>query len=359
MSNSKQWMKLQPLPSEFNHPAVSRINSSEFIIAEYKFYSDTDGWKIYKFNHDSSKLTPFIIDCIDDNQAQYYNMVYDKTTNKLYLYTWEDNAVSGMMTIIDINTKQFETSTNCFAECESGPNILSVQGTIHLIGGANNPKHYIWNNYNKSLEEIYHFAEYSAIFGASAFYLSSKDIIILIGGADRGLLSFEDINIGIWIFYLKNRTWKQIKTRCPWNIGRAVMTSDEKYIIIAAANNNYKGNDIFILDIRTDILVLKKSNICSPKEGYHQMVRTGDALKDEMLVIGFIKWLFNTNDFSDLVLPPFYIMQLIAKWYNTETIHWLEWNNKYDEENDHYTIPIKQILSSIDSNVTEETINIV
>ena len=38
-------------------------------------------------------------------------------------------------------------------------------------------------------------------------------------------------------------------------------------------------------------------------------------------------------------------------------IHWLEWNDDDNQENDHYTIPIKRILSSIDYNVEKEVIN--
>ena len=51
----------------------------------------------------------------------------------------------------------------------------------------------------------------------------------------------------------------------------------------------YKGDEIFILDITNNAMVLKKSNICCPEEGYHHIVRIGDLSKDEILVIGLLK----------------------------------------------------------------------
>ncbi len=105
------------------------------------------------------------------------------------------------------------------------------------------------------------------------------------------------------------------------------------------------GDELFVLNV-DDSYKVNKCNIHCPKEGLNHIVRSGHGKKDELLVIGFIKSLFGSNDFKDLRVPPVYIMQLIAIWYNQEMLHWVEWNRK-GEENEHYMISMKRVISSI------------
>merc|ERR1712154_389650 len=95
--------------------------------------------------------------------------------------------------------------------------------------------------------------------------------------------------------------------------------------------NDEESDTIHVLDIRdNNNYTLRKSSINCPKSGEHNIVGIGGGLKDELLVIGWIKCLFSSSQFIDLILPPLSLMQLIAMWYNQEMIHWIE--TQHDEE---------------------------
>ncbi len=89
------------------------------------------------------------------------------------------------MAIIDINTQDFTIISNGnFIERNYSPTLISVENNIHLIGGANNNAHLIWNHKNKSFDQIHEFKLYPNITNPSVLYVPSKQILVLIGGSD-------------------------------------------------------------------------------------------------------------------------------------------------------------------------------
>ena len=49
---------------------------------------------------------------------------------------------------------------------------------------------------------------------------------------------------------------------------------------------------------------LKQCNVKCPNIGKNILIRSGGGIKDELLVIGWIKRLFKTKKFKDILLPP-------------------------------------------------------
>ena len=56
---------------------------------------------------------------------------------------------------------------------------------------------------------------------------------------------------------------------------------------------------------------------------------------------------FKTSDFKDMVVPPMYIMQLILFRYNNEEIHWIAYSAGLGSVDNHFSINLKHILSSL------------
>ena len=102
------------------------------------------------------------------------------------------------------------------------------------------------------------------------------------------------------------------------------------------------SDKILVLDIRDDNYnnyKLIECKIKCPQEGCFGIVRIG-GIENELLVIGWIKRLFKTKEFKNLVLPPMYLMKIVLLWYGQEMIHWFG-------QRTHYAIELRHILSSL------------
>eukprot|EP01084_Bolivina_argentea_P256777 432457_1 len=191
----------------------------------------------------------------------------DLETNKLYL-----SEGSSPMIIIGIKTKQFHTDLvkDSNVTIPNYPCLVNANGTTHIIGGSGSSKHLTWNDTNNSFKEMHDFGKngiVSGIHGASTVYVPPQKIILMIGGIDAG---------------------------------------------------NMIGD---ILDIRDkNNFVFKQCSIKCPMNSNHPVIRSGGGLKDELLVTGWIKHLFNSTSFNNTTLPSSDILQLILMFYYQETI---------------------------------------
>ena len=71
----------------------------------------------------------------------------------------------------------------------------------------------------------------------------------------------------------------------------------------------------------------------------------GGRNKDnELLVIGWIKKLFQKKEMNHLLLPPMYFLKMIILWYDQESIYWIQYT---DSENSYYVITLEHILSAL------------
>ena len=76
------------------------------------------------------------------------------------------------------------------------------------------------------------------------------------------------------------------------------------------------------------------------------MISLGDGMTGTVLVYGWIRGLFKEIEFENSQIPPTEVMELIVSWYNEETVHWLRTGGS-DEQNEHYSITLSEILSSL------------
>merc|ERR1712228_82068 len=166
-----------------------------------------------------------------------------------------------------------------------------------------------------------------------AIYVPSKQLILLIGGYDD-VVGFPPSS-DLWIFSLPTQKWRKTQNiQFEGYLFGAVLTSNERYIVLLGGINDHKHyvDDIFVLDIKNEDdskWKLRKSTVKCPKIGRCKALRTGGIdSKDDILINGFIKDCFKMKEFKNIQLPPSYIMKIISMWYDAEMIHWL--NCRYD-----------------------------
>lgn len=168
------------------------------------------------------------------------------------------------------------------------------------------------------------------------------------------------------------KRWTEVKTMVNsiWDgkdhcfrFKNATLTSDETQVVILATE--YRPNKpsrprIMVMNMNDSNYSFWMSDIsCAaiapPYEKIDPtlIIRTGGGLRDEKLVIGWIRRLFASSQYKSLPLPPLYLMQMIAKWYSTEMIHALERSN-YSNYEGHYALRLDVIRSSLTALVAEQ-----
>lgn len=173
-------------------------------------------------------------------------------------------------------------------------------------------KHYIWNIKNHVIEILPKLKWNFESNVAPMIFIPSQNIILLIGGYD----SINQCN-GIWKFDLQNSIWSKLNISFRYEEISCCLTPDEKYIVIV----NYDNTDLLLLNISDkNKYKLCKSKINCPEYGKCSIVITGGNV-DILITIGWVRRLFQTKQFITLSLPPTYLIQMIAKWYNQKMIH--------------------------------------
>ena len=138
----------------------------------------------------------------------------------------------------------------------------------------------------------------------------------------------------------------------------STLSSNENYVIIAGGYEKFGqkrvNNKIFVLDLTNEAKYkLKECKIQIPRAGPCLLITIN--IKCEILVIGWIKELFKTEQFKNIILNQYIYWKMISLWYDQEMIHWLDTNycdnplitndNKKDDICNHQKIKLKHILS--------------
>ena len=141
----------------------------------------------------------------------------------------------------------------------------------------------------------------------------------------------------IYEYSLRDKTWQRwhkMEVQLTNKYSVALLTWDEKYVIVAGGNNS---KDIFVIDI--DEKTVKKCDTECPHAGAHCVGLTGDKRRDIMLIHGYVY-----RDWKDVEIDiPLEIGELIVRFYCMEMLHWVRWMSG-SKEREHYTIPIELIL---------------
>lgn len=241
-----------------------------------------------------------------------HSMEFDRTKQRLFLLC-ERWKTKRCLTIVyeyrngSIKHHPYRGGTILFAS------MVAVNGIIHKIGGMNAVDHMIWNGQemrwqcNKRQPPFSKF--YSEITLASLIHVSSKNMLLMIGGDDDGK------DIGIWKYDIGLDIWTQIKELQFEPGPQAVLSSDERFVTIGDRNSVH----LWILDIRDDNEYTAKKSVAVPdldKSRAYCLVRSGGRMESKHIVSGWI------NRYIRMSIP-WDVIEMIAEWYSTEMIHWI------------------------------------
>ena len=345
----KRFIRCADAPQN-GHAYLSPLNVHEFLIASGFNFKDMDG--IRKYNIHKDKWTEMM------KYPKKKNMhIEDVTTDhkepksKIYLLESNDDRLMEF----DINTKLL-SNFKCNYGVGTDSSMVNINGVFHSIGGndtggAFNSKHRAINSDNDERAIIHDFKQDGIEYlrNLSTIYVKSKQMILLIGGNDF----YNDKMMGIWQFCLNENQWDKLEQlEFDYDTVSCYLTSDQKYIVIGGGctlRGNYMDK-LYVLDIRKDneyklieSTIKLSSALQGNYKGNYKIIGSG-GIKDEILVIGWIKELFKTSEFKVLSLPPMYIMKWVSLWYNQEMVHFLDLNTC---EHNHYCIKLKHILNSL------------
>eukprot|EP01084_Bolivina_argentea_P257307 433472_1 len=289
------------------------------------------------------------MDKISNGHKKIYNprSCFDSSSDTIYIYD-----AYGQLFVISTKTKQTIIIPNIIKI--NYPRVIYTEhnSTLHLIGGADNNIHYIFDSKTNNFIEHHSFTEYeSGLAGFGIFYIKQKVSLLLLGGIKWEQSEFSN---DIHMYNCNKNQWNKLTNlNVPSAMSRFgyAITRDEEYIFLCGGFEDFDDVD-YIYIIKTNIMDKKcqfeigASEIKCPKESknFHAITMCND-MEDELIVFGYIRSLWrNDNIFDSVTFPPFYIIKLINDWYCNEYLHILETVN---DPVYHWKIHVDKIIESM------------
>ena len=378
-TRNHEYRKLATIPKsiQWNIPgiwmsdAITNINDSEILFAHPgKIIGDQRG--IYKYNVHFDEWQLFIqypadIDLrdqcahIEKNEFGAVLLAFNRSENTLFL---KPNMMRFFE--IDMVSKKFKTyratetpeHNNVVPTCD-WEQLLNVGNEIHLTSLSVSRCHFVWNPEIERFDDTINTQEFDKIRlhrGGWVAYLPNKETLIHFGGYLMGTESGTDRLFVCQRNHNKKWIWRLIEQRfdcrtsrsyseeCAWLTG--VVSADGNYVVISLM---FDGNKIYVADVSDlDNIKMNKCSIKAPMDhtGFANRIgfavfRTGNTIKLELLVSGFVRQSFQDKALKHLNLPPIHLNNIMAKFHNEEMIHWM-----MERIGVHWAIPLKRILSS-------------
>eukprot|EP01084_Bolivina_argentea_P015522 29064_1 len=250
------WIRLTAFP-HLLHSNLIMINDNEFIAASYTSQKQKDSCQrsngFYKYN------------VINDKWKQYFKypngrklslgwVSMDCKFNKLYVNNKQNQSVItfdllkyGEMAVHKQNKK-----INIGGSTKSA----IINGKYHVIRGNMNDKHLVWNAKDSTFDVVYKWAkEESKTAGHALVHIKSKNALLLFGGIQNKIQ-----NDSMWYYSIDKAKWTKLQQTLPYKCSKFayVLSNDEKYVILLAANKN----NIDIVNLNT--MTFQRSLIKTP-----------------------------------------------------------------------------------------------
>ena len=86
-----------------------------------------------------------------------------------------------------------------------------------------------------------------------------------------------------------------------------------------------------------------KSRISCPAKGWMDAIVTNDIDGDNVLTYAYVNDCYKLNNFGDMQILPYYLIEMIARWVSRQYIHLLT----EGDDRGHWKIDVDDILQSI------------
>ena len=150
MASSAKWVELTTFPFKY-FAAPIRLNHNEFIVVPDKA-SDCPSDCLYKYNIKHDKWIKWIKYPKDLITSDYHTAARDEKNRIIYVYA------GSTQTILIIH----EDDHKCIIHKNTGylginPHSIVANNEFHIIGGSENPNHFVWDSKNKKFKIIHEF----------------------------------------------------------------------------------------------------------------------------------------------------------------------------------------------------------
>ena len=376
------WFSLPdvPLIQEFNdnHTVfITSLNHSEFSAIAFNHCRgddpDIESFPILKYNVISDvwstvgSISKACMECM----RRHYQIAFDQY--KMYALSWSDRGKDArsmiMADLVSSDVTEFHGQDELLPTVLTGSELFLFGGVVHTIQGDD---HFQWDSKQCRFIKIHTFDR--KLNTPKLIHVASKNIIMLI--------DWE--NYEFHRFLITLQSWENVK--CEGFTGfdeyeferkprylEATLTPAEEHVIFCEERSypmvDEDGLDIglpknidvvWILDIRDPDCFKCRESItyrdltCLSAGtnwggGGYSIITTG-GVKRDLLVIGWIKELFTTNEFASSKKPPSCVVDMIADWVSEPLFHCIQavHDNRDGSSQPcrHRAIPLKMLLEA-------------
>ena len=311
---SPVWTQLLSAPfSRFSE--ILPLNDNEFLVVPYKCNQSIFGDGVHTYNTKEDEWSA-IIPFGKDFESTFHSAALDASKQLIFVCDCKK------LYRFNLKTKSMKILADDF-KIGNRPKMVLLDNAIHLIG--DNDKHFVMDRDCKCLSKVHEFGIDHRQFFGNLIFLKTERKLILFNGDRTEMHQFET-----W-----NNKWSKKKIEIVENYHCKKRKSLQDSAIVCSANEEYIfcfggcsldfywTDSIFVYDVKRNRLT--QSPIRLPFKSFCRAQMIKNERRDYLMVTGFINECFQTAEYQNVQLLPFYLIQFIARWISNEYIHLMDY----------------------------------
>ena len=329
---ASKWEQLATFPFQFYSSPIF-INDEEFIVCPSK-HSNCEGDGIYIFNI-RQKAWRKIMDYPDDFICYVTSAAFNSKTNTLFV-TMADNKSLFKINLSTLKlTENINVPNSELIVIEDQDELHSIRDYQHRILDINQDTLSTSQTLNTGIEA-------KIANGHNWIYLKSQKCLLFFATRSDRFIGPR----GIHRFSIKDRKWEELEDIIlPYEFAHfgIVSTRDERYVILFDGKR-WRGseqNDIYIYDVIDN--TFRQSKADCPVQSEYRATISDNINRDKLVVSGYINQCYKDSDFVHLQVLPFYLIELISKWYQYQNVYLMR-HYAGRSLSEHFVINVDDIL---------------
>ena len=288
------------------------INDDEFCIIP-TCHANTDK-SMYKYNIIDNEWNE-----ISGLNIRGSSSCFDNKNKIIYIY----DGVFGMATIQKINyeTMAITKLTDISDDILCGKVVYDNKNNkLHYIGVIHRNKknfHKIWNEINEVFDnvDLCNSPDIEFSTNPTLIAISPKNIILCIAWESSTIQSY----------CTSNNKWTILDTKIPqemMSISAYASTKNGQYVILLGGHycSIISLNQIYVIDL--NLMTIRESKIKTPIYNTElSAIIMSNNIKNKLVTSGFVTVCYKDKSFKSLTILPYYLIDLIEKYYDIEYVH--------------------------------------
>ena len=254
------------------------------------------------------------------------------TKNKIAYVLTTDSTLFTM----HLNTKLID-KIDCDIYFGKYPKILYTNGDIHIVGGTDNTKHFMFNVKDQHLTEMHDFKR--TPFLIPIYLTKTKSMLAMLD--DSSMMQYMN---GVW------QNVHNLSLDYHFDILQCAVTKAQDYMMLIGGLKQTRikmeESAVFVYDLINGKMT--KSDIKGPAMKPLTAITTRNVQHDSLLTFGFINHCYKFKEFDGIQELPFYIIKFIEKWVCFELMYVIELTLSRQDTTPkhHWTIDVDAIIQS-------------